>query len=334
MAMIDTKKNSWRQALCLILCLPSWGLACTSLGWQSAQGPFFGRNFDWDESEIAVVVNVRGAKHRAQGLAHGQRALTWQARYGSVTLDMWQDGQPNRAAVVDGLNEKGLSAAVLELGGSRYPGRGKQQAALGSAQWVQYVVDHYAFVTEMIAHVKEIPVVASVYQNQSVPLHYVLHDATGDTAVIEYRQAKVRVYHGKTLPLAVLTNTPYPKALALLKSAAAPTLSGFDSKARFVRAADFVHQMPAHKTGPVWQQVSHLFVGLSLVAEPAYSAWPTTWQAVRRYQEPTYYLRSLNNQRLRWLSLARLDFNQSAKSQFVRLDQVAQGSLCQALHCR
>ncbi len=285
---------------------------CTEIGRKFDGQWYSGRNFDWNEGQAYVVINPAQAKRKALSIDKKYQPLEWQSKYASITIDMaWKD-RPNYAAVVDGMNEKGLSASVLELDEAEYPALNKGSKALGAAMLVQYVLDNFDSVKSAIAAIKTLPVVPTIYKGKTTPLHFVLNDSAESTAVVEYIKGKLHIYSGKKLPLHVLTNTPYSEALKEWQLLAYKPLeqrwpAGFGSMSRFIKAADFLQQsLKANESG---QAISLMFVGLSGAAQPPGSEWPTEWQVVRNNTEKTYCVRTMRNQRLDCFDLKKLKMN-------------------------
>ena len=311
-----------RVMVVLMTAITAWqAQACTAIARPYRHDWYSARTFDWSDGRIMMVFNRSGAQHRARGLELGVRPLHWRARYNSMTLDMDNDGKPNTAAVVDGMNQMGLSVAVLELDKAQYPAVMKSRPAIGSSQLAQYWLDRYATVGQVLATLPSLAVTASVYQGQRVPLHYVLDDAGGDHAVVEYLDGRLKIYHGHSCPLDDLTNTDYGSALQQWRQHKHGMLhhqgvSGYSSMARFLRVAYFLRDAVPPSTQK--NQVSMLWAGLSLAREPSQSPWPTQWSVVRNNTMKQYCFRSHGFQESRCYELRQVNFSQTAVS-FKRL---------------
>ncbi len=307
-------------AALLVAVVAGQAQACTAIARPYRHNWYSARTFDWSDGRIMAVLNRSGTQHRARGLMHGVRPLHWRSRYNSLTLDMDKHGRPNEAAVVDGMNQKGLSVAVLELDNTRYPSVGKSQPAIGSSQVAQYWLDRYATVGQVLAAAPSLAVTASIYQGQHVPLHYVLDDAGGDHAVIEYLGGRLKVYHDRSCSLDDLTNTDYSSALQQWRQYQHGmrhhhAISGYGSMARFFKAAHFLHD-----AAPLTEkkQVRLMWAGLMSVEEPLQSPWPTQWSVVRNNTTRQYCFRSRDSLQSRCYALTQVGFCQSANS-FKRL---------------
>ncbi|MDF1654119.1 MAG: linear amide C-N hydrolase [Coxiellaceae bacterium] len=299
----------------LVLLAANSAIACTAVA-RSYQGQWFsGRNFDWDDGKAFAVVNRPGVERKALSIAKGLKPLQWKSKYGSLTINMAWQGKPNYAAVIDGINQKGLSVSVLELDDTQYPVANPQKPAIGAAMLGQYLMDRYATVAQAVKAVKKLPVVATVYKGKTTPLHFMLNDAGGHTAVIEFLKGKAKIYTGKAMPLRALTNTPYAEALKKWRTVSAQPLvkrwpAGYESMTRFIKAGDFlqVNQVPKTRSG----QISMMWVGLSTAAQPPGAQWPTRWQVVRNNTTPQLCFRSTLNQHARCFELSKINFHKAA----------------------
>jgi choloylglycine hydrolase len=82
--------------------------------------------------------------------------------------------------------------------------------SVGVLQWIQYQLDNCANVDEVI----KTDAVLRIESN-GTPLHYLVADADGKTATIEFLHGKMVVHAGNDLPFPVLTKTPITNLLKL-----------------------------------------------------------------------------------------------------------------------
>lgn len=240
---------------------------------------------------MAILQNPAGGWNKSTNSAPQKNPAKWLVKYASVTFDMLQkNGLPNKSAVVDGMNSAGLQAAILELDATQYP-QPSNKPTVASAMWVPYFLDQANSVKDAIVLAKKINVVPTIYNGLPVPLHLMLNDASGHSAVLEYVHGKLKIYTGKKLPLAVLTNTIYPKVLkeysSEQKSSSLP--AGYHSVARFVRAGYLLKT-----TKP--QNSNQAFEILQAVSEPKDSDDPTQWSVVFNLSKRIAYFRKVSGQ--------------------------------------
>jgi len=183
-----------------------------------------------------------------------------------------------------------LQAAILELDATQYP-QHSNKPTVASAMWVPYFIDQANSVKSAILLAKKINVVPTIYNGLPVPLHLMLNDASGHSAVLEYVHGKLKIYTGKALPLAVLTNTVYPKVLQEYSRAQknSSLSAGYYSVARFVRAGYLLKT-----TKP--QNSNQAFEILQAVSEPKDSDDPTQWSVVFNLTKRIAYFRKASGQ--------------------------------------
>ena len=160
-----------------------------------------GTGLDFDIREGLIFVNKRGmAKEGWEANAAGKVA-TWVARYGSVTFNLL-----GREFPWAGMNEAGLVLSSVGLAESECEAPDSRPVA-GDAFWVQHMLDNCATVDELIGHTDSIRLARTVD-------HYLVCDAGGDCAVIEFLGGRMVVHRGVALPVAALTGASYEDSLA------------------------------------------------------------------------------------------------------------------------
>ena len=136
-------------------------------------------------------------------------------------------------------------------------------------QWIQYQLDNAASVADVIASDALIRV-----NDPATPQHYLVADATGQVAAIEYLAGKMVVHTGKELPYAVLANDSYAYALQTTKpllEKKVPVYTGNNSLDRFAKACGMVKQF--NETNINMPVTDFAFSILDKVAQPGYTKW-------------------------------------------------------------
>ncbi|MEM6331271.1 MAG: linear amide C-N hydrolase [Planctomycetota bacterium] len=202
--------------------------ACTCFFAANRHGAFFARNYDWHLEQGVVTVNQRGLQKTAFSFDNPAR---WTSKYGSVTFNQYGREFPN-----DGMNEAGLVIAVMWLAETRYPER-DARPSVGSSQWLQRQLDTAATVKEVLASDQDV----RIEPLGGGLVHYLVADATGDCAVIEWIGGKRVAYTGDALVAKALTNDTYANSLAYLRrhrgfGGDAPPRVSYASLDRFVQA--------------------------------------------------------------------------------------------------
>jgi hypothetical protein len=179
----------------LYAAIDTTGWACTVF--MSASGdPMLGRNFDFHD-EPALILH-----HRPPG-AYRSVSLVDISYLGVDRENLHKvddPGQLDKASRLpfDGMNEKGVAVAMAAVPAART----KDGRTVGSLGVMRQVLDGAASVQEAIA----IFTAASIDFDGGPPLHYLVADATGAGAVIEYVDGQVHVIERERQPYIAMTN--------------------------------------------------------------------------------------------------------------------------------
>lgn len=222
-------------ALMISYVISSGAYACTVFSLCHGSQCVYGQNLDWrDPLPGFVLVNKRGVRKAVlpwKGMwpADGiWKEVEWVSCYGSVTFTCY-----GRDFIEGGMNEEGLVVDETSLT-ARYPAT-DEPPGISCAQWMQYQLDNFATVQEVLAHLNDL-------RPDGEGWHYLVFDRNGNSAVIEYLEGTPRVYSGDSLQFPILTNTSYAQALTHIpmdKSFGGDIdiASGKDSYGRFVKVA-------------------------------------------------------------------------------------------------
>ena len=262
------------------------GITCTTLCLLEKGRVLVAYNYDAWAPDGLVLVNKRGMSKQGRI----KEAASWTARYGSVTFNQFGRDEPS-----SGVNEKGLMVSVMWLDGTRYP-PADHRPPIGPARWIQYNLDNYSSVAEVVEKAE------LVRLSTSVPVHYFFADVTGDMAVMEFIEGKLAVYRGETLPVRALTNSKYAESLAAFEAAKRrgeiPTSES--SLDRFVRGATLI--------SGEGDAIARSFATLAAVASTT-GETPTRWSIVYDLAASEVHFRSDSNQAIRRLSVTSFDFS-------------------------
>ena len=190
---------------CLLLICPQGGPthACTSFCMDTPDGPVFGCNLDLlIPGDGLVLVNRRGIAKESWRIGTTGEKAQWTSEYGSVTFSL-----VGREYAWSGMNEAGLVMSSMELKAGEYP-EPSELPPVYDGRWGQYVLD-------TCASVEEVSQVGSLVrvQDQSAPSHYLVADAEGNCAAIEYIDGQFVCYIGEDLPVKAMSNMRYDRAL-------------------------------------------------------------------------------------------------------------------------
>jgi predicted choloylglycine hydrolase len=99
----------------------------------------------------------------------------------------------------DGMNEEGLAVAMAAVPGARTPAQPKTTGSLGV---MRLVLDHAASVAQALKIFRT----TAIDFSGGPPLHYLLADASGAGAVVEYVDGRVHVFTRGRKPFIAMTN--------------------------------------------------------------------------------------------------------------------------------
>lgn len=297
--------------------LASVAFACTRIVYTGLDGLVVtGRSMDWkDEIPGNLWVLPRGIERN--GLA-GPNSVKWTAQYGSVVTTSFD------IASVDGVNERGLAGNLLWLTPSKYPVYDGRRPGLAISLWLQYQLDNFATVADAVAALRPEPfaVVSSEIPgtDRFTTVHLSLSDAKGDSAVFEYRDGKLTIFHSKDYR--VMTNEPFfDQQLALLaywqKVDGFTMLPGTNrAEDRFVRANFYLSKVPQTAdarvgVAQVLSIVRNCSVPLGITTQEA-NLSQTRWRTAVDHKNLRYYYESTLSPNVFWVDLNKLDFRKGA----------------------
>lgn len=292
-------------------------LMCTRVMWPDANGSVIvGRNMDFHQDLHTNLWKLpRGIKRndRVEG------KLQWTAKYGSVIAGVYD------ILSTDGVNEKGLAAHLLWLAESDYGTPDDDRPQLAMSVWLQYYLDNFATVGEAVAWSEKrqphvIPMADPTGRSKPA-LHLAIEDASGDSAIFEYVDGELEIYHSRDY--LVMTNSPtYDQQLELVKKFKG--LGGDDplpgtcaAQDRFARALYYVGVQPQPTS-----QVQAMAAMLSIIrnaAQPFRNPEPgkpdasqTLWQVVIDLTNLRYAFESTTRPNTVWVDLKDLDFTEGS----------------------
>lgn len=247
-------------------------MACTSFNLKARNGDVvYGRTLEFAlplKSDLIVIPRNLEIKGRGPDGNPGT-GLLYKTKYGATGANGL--GLPD---LVDGINEKGLAAGMLNFPGlAEFQEVGPADAAnsIASYELVTYILTQFATLDEVKAGLAKIKVNRSIQPvfKSPVPIHVTVHDKAGNNIVIEYVGGELQITDN---PTTIMTNAPtigwdlgnlaqYATATAqpvpdfTIKGARfAPWSTGggmnglpgdLSSQSRFVRAAFLVANAPA-----------------------------------------------------------------------------------------
>lgn len=179
---------------------------CTGIQLRARDGSVIhARTLDFAiESDYRVVVIPRG--YRLTGAFPGNTdGMSWHAEYAAVGL------VPSRTLfLVDSVNEKGLAGGMFYLPDyAQYQDVSTSDAPVTIASYdvLTWILTTCATVDDVKARLPQIKVANVTLDSLGIvpPVHYVVHDRTGESLVIEYIAGELRIHDN---PLGAIANSP------------------------------------------------------------------------------------------------------------------------------
>ena len=311
---------------------------CTCVRIQAEDGAVVvGRTMEFGlELESLPAVLPRGMEGVSRGpSAEGKR---WTADHGAVGISAF--GDPH--LLTDGINEAGLYAGDLYMPGfADYPpAEGSDPSTLlAPTDMLAFVLGTCATTAEAreaMAAVSVWPATVTALGDMTVPLHLVVHDASGDSAVFEWRDGEMIAFDN---PLGVTTNAPHfdwhelnlrnyatlsaknPEPVEVAGMRLAPFGQGTGMRglpadgsppSRFVRAAAYVATREPVPDGPAAEmEMLHLINDFdiprgSVVAADGSAEW-TEWTVIANLADLRYIVGSSADPTPRLIDLKKTD---------------------------
>lgn len=272
--------------------------ACTVFTIDEGQDLLLAKNFDWPLGIGFVIYNPAGQTKTAPGSQCAQ-PLRWEARYASITLN-----HLGKELALGGLNSAGL--VVEEASAPVGMSDEGEEPALNELQFVQYLLDSFKSVEEVLAALPSIPVRRLLFR-----LHYYLADAYGQQAILEFDGNKMSVYKDNSLPIPVLSNNRYTNTLRYVQLRPQNSyLHRNGSQERFYRVMQLLERTKGRVTKPELRAFSIL---------DSVRQKDTRWQVVYGPRTKNIQVRSDGSKRTYSFHLSDTIFAQSGSCRYLAL---------------
>jgi choloylglycine hydrolase len=282
--------------------------ACSAFTLISNQRVVMAKSYDWD---IGIGVVLSNSQGKRQAIPTGYAPpMNWNAQYGSITFNQYGRFMPN-----GGMNEAGLAIEVLWLDDTRYP-EPVTDRVLNELQWVQYHLDCFATVDEVVRSNEEITIVPIFAK-----LHYYVADRHGNSAVIEFINGNRVVHYGDNLICKAITNDTYDHSLAYQTAPLEAKSKGYNSSFnRFTRLYGELQGNPK-------QQDEGLVDKAFSLLESVWSRGWTKWNIVYDLTNlKVYYKSNIISARKEFL-LSSFNFSEGSNSLFVDISTFLAGEV-------
>ena len=290
-------------------------------------------------------------------LPDGGKGISYKTKYGFVGANA-----EGMTAIVDGINEAGLYVGLFYFPDyASYADATKDNAARAMAphEYANWLLGNFATVDEVKANFDKVvllPVVVEAIE-QPAPVHFVVHDRSGKSVVIEPLNKSLKIYDN---PLGVVTNSPTfdwhmtnlrnyvnltatnvpPINLGGVKLAQFGQGSGlrglpgdFTPPSRFVRAVAFSQSaIPTATAAQAVLQAFHILNNFDIpygavreVDNGQMHAEATTWTSAADLKNLRWYFRTYDDQSIHSVDLAKALAAAQGKIRFIKMQAHAAG---------
>lgn len=273
-----------------------------------------GRNMDWaEDTQTNFIVYPRHLQH--SGAPTGINAkqgnwIHWTSNYANIVATGYDN------LTTDGFNEKGLAAHMLWFERSDYGKIDESKPGLSLTVWAQYYLDNFASVADAVSYTKDHPFQIVPFFHEGTQqwgkLHLILDDASGDSAIFEYINGELQIFHDSA-NIAATNDPSYDMQMENLKDylgfgGSKPLPGKTSSRDRFVRAtflAKILPQIPNPR-----ELVSAVLGILNNTAHPYNTTYYRTyWHSLADLTNKIYYYQSVDHQNLISVRLDAFNFN-------------------------
>jgi choloylglycine hydrolase len=180
--------------------------ACTGIRLVAKDGGVIAaRTLEFGFDLHSQVLVVPAGTKLTGSLPDGGNGISYTTKYGFLGANA-----EGMTAIVDGLNDQGLYVGLFYFPGyASYAGATAENAsrAMAPHEYANWLLGNFATVEEVKANFDKVvltPVVVEAIE-QAAPVHFVVHDRSGKSVVIEPLNKTLKIYDN---PLGVLTNSP------------------------------------------------------------------------------------------------------------------------------
>ncbi|SKC23428.1 linear amide C-N hydrolase [Alkalitalea saponilacus] len=296
-------KSKILPTILILLFVTAQVYACTTF-FLNGEQKLFGRNFDFPSGVGHIYINPANIE-KTSFIFPPEKPFTWVSKYGSISFN-----QNGREMPYGGINEAGLVIEQMWHQEAKYP-EPDQRKALTELQWIQYHLDNSATVQDVINSDEKLRIsITSV-----ATLHFLVADASGDLAAIEFFDGKMVVHSGDELKYPVLSNCSYDVSLNYIATTN-PNLEHTpwveNSSGRFKTAAGMIGAKDLKQK----DKTAFAFEILDAVAQGE----STRWSIVYDISNFKIHLKTNENKEVRTINFNEFDFSCTNTPLFIDID--------------
>lgn len=174
-------------------CQPAWGCSLfAALG--DAGDRLYGRNFDWRFSPALLLYTAPPDGYASVSMVD----MEYLGFTGELSKDLTTLSLDQRRALLeapslpfDGMNEKGLAIGMAAVPAGQMTPE-PQKKTIDQLQVMREILDHAASVGEALQILEEYNI-----DMGTVPIHYLIASASGDSALVEFHQGQMFVFRNQ-----------------------------------------------------------------------------------------------------------------------------------------
>ncbi|MEV4836756.1 linear amide C-N hydrolase [Nonomuraea sp. NPDC049486] len=180
----------------------AWACSLFARGPESAGGPEFARNFDWDPNAAMVVHAKAPGAYASISVSDVSYVLDGG---GPDLADPGHRRRLGHAVLLpfDGMNEKGLAVGLAQTPDAELPERTPGRALVGTTRIIRLMLDRAATVDEAIALMRRY----DIEFTGGPQVHYLIADRTGRAVVAEYGGGELHVVDDRILTNITMAGT-------------------------------------------------------------------------------------------------------------------------------
>jgi choloylglycine hydrolase len=252
-----------------------------------------------------------------------EKPMKWVSRFGSITFN-----QVGRELPYGGINEAGLVVEHMTLEKTVYPSK-DERSAIGACQWIQFQLDNYATVEEVISSDSLLRISEAVSR-----FHFLVCDRFGHVATIEFLDGKMECHTGKNLPVPALANSTYEESLSCHKNNG--DTQSDRSLYNFVTAARLVSQHDSLEKDSI---IADAFRALNAVSQGLGTKWSIVYDItnmrihLKVFETPTIvgeqkvFLKKPGEATTKIVDINGFDFNCTVTGKVLDLDSDKEGEV-------